>query len=534
MCPVTGIAVILALIETAKTSNTLHIALTLLASVLQRNPQRVQQMKACKGHELLSLYLQRKMSLFDVQCLDILFKIAVSEDPLKLKNSQTTSPFAEALPLSSSLEANTAEFLDNISPMGNHGSVHDFSTNGITSHNFDRVANTTAASLISSAISDADIVEYVLLDWTLWVIAPISIQLQILNFFENLITVYTYKDHNLTVLRERNIVHHVLAALRRDDVEMLVLEKFVILLSVILQHEFLDSELESVATFVLTTFDPPEVMKPFQITREEKSKHLTMRNILLETLVDLQVTIYSDELLEKWHEIVSSKLIKYFLDEAVHPTSMIWIITHLGLCLTSSPGFPIKFESSGGYQALSRVLPRFYDFLDIYYTLFCLIFGKPIYPRLPEVGIMDFEALMLSNEEFGDLKFAGLLDSIIAMVKVVFDQIKVQPNLALQAAAVSQASAVDLAEENIDIIEVKIGEEAVRHTTHTAALHGWEASATNATSVLRFMANFAKMSPSFSIICDRTGFLESCVDLYFSVVRYVDVFLYYIVLSRLV
>ena len=60
-------------------------------------------------------------------------------------------------------------------------------------------------------------------------------------------------------------------------------------------------------------------------------KHIIVRNTLLETLIDLQVAIHSEELFKQWHKIVSSKLITYFLDEAVHLTSMRWVMTLLGV-----------------------------------------------------------------------------------------------------------------------------------------------------------------------------------------------------------
>ncbi|KAL2934544.1 Protein SPIRRIG [Bienertia sinuspersici] len=518
--PVTEISVILALIERAETSNTLHIALTLFASILHQNPRSVQQMKACKGYELISLFLCRKMSWIDIRCLEILFKISVSEDPLKFKDNKTSFSSEKDISQASVREINPAEFHDELSSAEYHYS-HDFSANGDTfNHDSEHAGNTaTEASLISGPVSDADIVEHVLLNWTLWVTAPVSIQLEIVNFFENLISVYKYKDHNLNVLRERNIVYHLLAALHRDDVEVVVLEKFVIILTVILQHKSLESELKSVTTFVLTTFDPPEVVKPLQVIKEEISKRVTLRNFLLESLIDLQVTISSEELLEQWHKVVSSKLITFFLDDAVHPTSMIWIITLLGFCLTSSPVFSLKFENSGGYRALARVLSSFHESLDIYYIIFCLIFRKPIYPKLPEVTITDFEALMLNNEDLGDLKNVGLLDSVVAMVKSVFDQLRVPPKLTQQAVRISQASAVEHAEENADIVEELGSEEASKHKTDGSSILGLEPSATIAASVLRFMANLAKMSRSFSIICEQTEFLESCVDLYFSIMR---------------
>jgi hypothetical protein len=112
-----------------------------------------------------------------------------------------------------------------------------------------------------------------------------------------------------------------------------------------------------------------------------------VRNMLLEMLIDLQMTIRADDVLDTWHKIVSSKLITFLLDEAVHPTSMRWVMTLLGVCLAPSPTFAARFKSSGGFQALVHVLPSFYDCPEIYYVLFSIIFGRPVYPRQPEVSL---------------------------------------------------------------------------------------------------------------------------------------------------
>jgi hypothetical protein len=311
--------------------------------------------------------------------------------------------------------------------------------------------------------------------------------------------------------------------LQRGDVEVPVLEKLVVLLGVILEDGFLSSELEHVVRFVIMTFDPPEMSASrHQITRELMGKHVIVRNMLLEMLIDLQMTIKSEELLEQWHRIVSSKLITYFLDESVHPTSMRWVMTFLGVCLVSSPTFSLKFRVSGGYQGLVRVLPSFYDSPDIYYILFCLIFGKPVYPRLPEVRMLDFHALMPSDGKYSELKYIELTDAVIAMAKSTFDRLYMQSMIAYQAGNLSQVGAglvAELVEGSMDTTGELQGE-ALMHKTYAARLMGGEASApAAATSVLRFMVDLAKMCPPFSAVCRRSEFLESCVGLYFSCVR---------------
>ncbi|KAK9040930.1 hypothetical protein V6N11_016064 [Hibiscus sabdariffa] len=522
--PIGGMSVILALVEASETRDMLHMALSFLACSLHHNPQNVRDMQTYRGYHLLALFLRRMMSLFDMQCLEIFFQIAACEasfsEPHKLERIQTSISPTTTTHETGFEELNFSRFHYETSSVGSLVDMDGFSA---SKHSFSHIselenANTPVETSNCIVLSNADMVEHVLLDWTLWVTAPVSIQIALLNFLEHLVSMHWYRNHNLTVLRRINLVQHLLVTLQRGDVEVPVLEKLVVLLGVILEDGFLASELENVVRFVIMTFDPPELKPQHQIMRESMGKHVIVRNMLLEMLIDLQVTIKTEEMLEQWHKIVSSKLITYFLDEAVHPTSMRWIMTLLGVCLASSPTFALKFRTSGGYQGLKCMLPSFYDSPDIYYILFCLIFGKPVYPRLPEVRMLDFHALMPSDGGHLELKFVELLESIIAMAKSTFDRLSMQSILALQTGNISQLVA-ELVEENVDITGELQGE-ALMHKTYAARLMGGEASApAAATSVLRFMVDLAKMCPPFSAVCRQPEFLESCVDLYFSCVR---------------
>lgn len=526
--PIGGMELVLALIEAAETRDMLHMALTLLACALHQNHQNLKDMQTYRGYHLLALFLRRRMSLFDMQSLEIFFQIAACEasfsEPKKLEITQTNlSPAAS--PQEASLEDNfLSKFHDENSSAGSHGDMDDFSVPKDSFSHISELENTDIAAETSNCIvlSNADMVEHVLLDWTLWVTASVSIQIALLGFLENLVSMHWYRNHNLTILRRINLVQHLLVTLQRGDVEVPVLEKLVVLLGVILEDGFLSSELENVVRFVIMTFDPPGLTPQRPIMRESMGKHVIVRNMLLEMLIDLQVTIKSEELLEQWHKVVSSKLITYFLDEAVHPTSMRWVMTLLGVCITSSPTFALKFRTGGGYQGLVRVLPSFYDSPDIYYILFCLMFGKPVYPRLPEVRMLDFHALMPNDGNYTELKFVELLDSVVAMAKTTFDRVSMQSMLAHQTGNLSQAGAslvAELVEGNSDMAGELQGE-ALVHKTYAARLMGGEASApAAATSVLRFMVDLAKMCPPFTAVCRRPEFLESCIDLYFSCAR---------------
>ncbi|XP_024932828.3 protein SPIRRIG isoform X2 [Ziziphus jujuba] len=525
ICPVGGMAVVLALVEAAETRDMLHMALTLLACALHQNPQNVRDMQTYRGYHLLALFLRRRMSLFDMQSLEIFFQIAACEASFSEPKKLGYSNLSPATTMQdNSFEDLNFKFRDEFSSVGSHGDMDDFSGHKDSFSHISELDHVDMSVETSNCIvlSNPDMVEHVLLDWTLWVTAAVSIQIALLGFLEHLVSMHWYRNHNLTVLRRIDLVQHLLVTLQRGDVEVPVLEKLVVLLGVILEDGFLSSELEQVVRFVVMTFDPPDLTSRRPIMRESMGKHVIVRNMLLEMLIDLQVTIKAEELLEQWHKIVSSKLITYFLDEAVHPTSMRWIMTLLGVCLTSSPTFALKFRSSGGYQGLARVLPSFFDSPDIYYILFCLIFGKPVYPRLPEVRMLDFHALMPSDGSNVELMFVELLESVIAMAKSTFERLSMQWMLAHQTGNLSQVGAglvAELVEGNADMTGELQGE-ALMHKTYAARLMGGEASApAAATSVLRFMVDLAKMCPPFSAVCKRAEFLESCIDLYFSCVR---------------
>ncbi|EFH49086.1 hypothetical protein ARALYDRAFT_490292 [Arabidopsis lyrata subsp. lyrata] len=524
--PVGGMAVVLALVEAAESRDMLHMALSLLACALHQNSQNVKDMETYRGYHLLALFLRPKMTLFDMQCLEIFFQISACEaffsEPKKLESGQSTISMSptEIIPENNYEDPSLSKFQYETSSVGSHGDMDDFSgPKDSFSHLSELEMGDSVETSNCIVLSDADMVEHVLLDWTLWVTAPVSIQIALLGFLENLISMLWYRSHNLTILRQINLVKHLLVTLQRGDVEVLVLEKLVILLGCILEDMFLTSELEDVVRFVIMTFNPPEIKSRNSSMRESMGKHVIVRNLVLEMLIDLQVTIKAEELLEQWHKIVSSKLITYFLDGAVHPSSMRWIMTLLGVCLTSSPNFSLKFFASGGYQGLIRVLQSFYDSPDIYYILFCLIFGKPVYPRLPEVRMLDFHALMPDDGSHVELKFVDLLDSVVAMAKSTFDRLIMQSMLAHQSGNLSQVSA-SLVEGNTDMTGELQGE-ALMHKTYAARLMGGEASApATATSVIRFMVDLAKMCPQFSAACRSTEFLQKCADLYFSCVRF--------------
>ncbi|KAE8729878.1 hypothetical protein F3Y22_tig00003096pilonHSYRG00052 [Hibiscus syriacus] len=277
-----GMSVILALVEAVETSDMLHMALSFLSCALHHNPQNIKDMQTYRGYHLLALFLRQRMPSFDMQCLEILLQIAACEasfsEPRKLECIQTFASPIETIRETSFEDLNFPKFHDK-TPGGTQFDMDDFSSlKDSFSHTSDpENADMPVETSNCIVLSSVDMVEQVLLDWTLWVTAPVSIQIALLNFLEQLAS-HRYRNHNLTVLRKINLVRHLLVTLQRGDVEVPVLEKLVAILGVILKEGFLASELEYVVKFVIMSFDPPEAehavnsclphWKKFQIAAE--------------------------------------------------------------------------------------------------------------------------------------------------------------------------------------------------------------------------------------------------------------------------
>ncbi|KAH7423408.1 hypothetical protein KP509_12G054200 [Ceratopteris richardii] len=527
-----GIAVVLALIEASESKEMLHFALALLTSVLRWSPHNVHDMSATRGYHLLALFLRHRMCFLEMQELDMLFQIAGCEafmvSPTKISGSEVIQ---NSSGLSSGIISPSDSFESSLglkitregpSSLGSQiDSVDLFQQDSISCMSDIEPTDFSTEVCNSLVLANPEMMEYVLLDWTLWVAAPVTVQLALLGFIERLVSMHRYRNHNLTMLRRVNIVQHLLVTLQRGDVEVPVLEKLVVLLGIILEDGFLTSELKSVVDFVVMTFEPPEVLERTAIPRETWGVQVIVRNMLLEMLIDLQVTISSEEVLELWHKIVSSKLITFLLDEAVHPTSMRWVMILLGVCLSSSTTFASKFRSSGGFSGLVQVLPSFFDCPEVYYILFCLMFGKSVYPRQPEVRLLDFHALIPDDGGSGELIFIDFLEAIIAMSKAAFDRLILRlQSIEEMEDQVQAGYSIDEVFRGLADSTEQLQGEALLHKTYAARLLGGEVAAPGViTSIIRYMVDLSKMCKPFSAAMRRQEILEGCVDFYFSCVR---------------
>ena len=77
-----------------------------------------------------------------------------------------------------------------------------------------------------------------------------------------------------------------------------------------------------------------------------------------------------------------------------------------------------------------------------------------MYPRLPEVRMLDFHALMPSDGSNVQLKFLELLDSVIAMAKSTFNKLSAQTMLAYGSRNLNQGGGglvADLVERNAKV-----------------------------------------------------------------------------------
>ncbi|KAJ7550147.1 hypothetical protein O6H91_07G085500 [Diphasiastrum complanatum] len=524
-----GITIVLALLEAAQTREMLHLALLLLVHVLNRHPRNAYDMLACGGYHLLAIFLYHHMELLALQDLELLFQLAACEasfplSQVKSKPAACDVAVAEMVTEKPDTLVPSVNSDDQTSSVGSEPDTLDIYNHENTSSCLSDTGGTELNEEYSNCVVlvNSYMMEHVLLDWSLWGSATVAIQLAVFNFIERLVGFHQYRSHNLKVLRQVNIVQHLLATLQRRDLEIPVIEKIVVLLGILLEDGFSCSELKYVADFVVVTFDPPEIVNgDSPIPRESMGLQLVTRNILLEMLVNLQMTISSDAL-ERWHKTVSSQVVTFLIDEAVHPTSIRWVVTLLGVCLSSSKTFAANFHDSGGYRALVQVLPGFYDAPELYYILFSLIFGKSVYPRQHEVRLLDFYELMPKNGSIKEIFFPELLDCVLAMSKAAFDKMSLQSELAHQTGnhLCYGESLLEKWKRADEAMMEDLQGEALLHNSYGERLMSGDAAAPSLlTSILHFMVDLAKLYHPFATACWRQGFLQSCVDLYFCIAR---------------
>lgn len=309
MRKVGGVAVVLAMVEAAESWEMLHLALSLLHSVLKYNPRNARDMQKCHGYHLLALFLHHRMNYFtvDKRCLDLLFEIAscqaaVSVKPLSgVENpaylqrmmsiqepvrqiSGVPDSITKLVHMDSGMDSgfdvssNPSKFDDQVS---SYDSIFD------TAESFGIPESSTGPGISDIGVVDAsigdvddcrilsnpDIMVHVFLDWTLWSSpkCPLATQLAVMAFIGRLVSTKRYRKHNMTVLRRLNLMHHLLELLQRD-VETPVFEAAVEILKLILQDGFVSSELQVVSDFVVMTFDPSTLVEGTPIVSREHSK----------------------------------------------------------------------------------------------------------------------------------------------------------------------------------------------------------------------------------------------------------------------
>jgi hypothetical protein len=287
MRKVGGVTAVLAMVEAAESREMLHFALSLLQCVLKYNARNARDMQKCHGYHLLGLFLHHRISFFDRHCLELLFQITicqgagsvkvlpVSEKPSYLQKTlslqepvRQISGVPEAVSKLVSMNSDLDSGFDvssNPSKFDDQGSSYGSIVDTVDSFGQDSSIGAGVSDLgVDTNVEDIDCVllanpemmEHVLLDWTLWVIAPISIQLAIVGFIGRLVAEQRYHKHNMTILRRLNTMQHLLVTLQRGDVETEVLEAVVDVVALMLKDGFLSAELQLVADFVLMTFDP--------------------------------------------------------------------------------------------------------------------------------------------------------------------------------------------------------------------------------------------------------------------------------------
>ncbi|CAI5942605.1 unnamed protein product, partial [Closterium sp. NIES-65] len=429
-----GMSVLLALLDMADTSERLHLALSLLTSCLRENPRNQEEMRRLRGHHMLAIFLHQRMPLVTPASFSLLLSLAA---PATHKPS---SLLLAADPSAVAVTAVCAAF--------------------------------EAAEASEVVLCSPGLVVHVLLDWTIWSIAPLQLQHELLDFLHLVVTRSRFRRHNVAFLRRLDVVPRLLLALQHTELDPEVIRKLVGVLGGVLGAGFLPAETKQVSDFVLMTFKggaaagaggmaaagaaagaggavvaggagevslrrsssssgnagsgaPPVTCNSGSFAaREPYGRHVATRNALLEMLIQLQLRLGltpTDERLDLWQRAVATKITTLLLDPHLHESSLKRVLILLADSLRSPTQFATRFRQAGGFYSLSRVLASYHGEPDIFLVLFTALFGadpKPALTDRDDVRLLDLHALLPLKASPGeDLLFPELLDSVLAMLR---------------------------------------------------------------------------------------------------------------------
>jgi hypothetical protein len=475
-----GVSLLLALIQTAQTPQTLRLALSLLVSSLRHNPKNAHDMARLRGYHLLAVFLRQHIDMVGHSELDLLLQLAGTDGSTGL--ASRGQPF---------------------------GGVDD-----------------QGGAMHTVVLTDAPLVEDVLLDWTVWVAAPVPLQLAVLDFLESLAGHSAFREHNLAALRRMDAFQHLLVTLQRGDVTEPVLQKAVRLLGLFIVDGKHPGELKAIADFVVSTFRQGQAIEgveygeprkpstplfvPGRAGRESDGYEVLVRNMVLDKLLELQVRLRGEEELEVWGKIVGSRVVTFLLDEDVHPSTLCLVLTMLAVSISTNPVSAAKFRASGGFQSITHVLPSFFDEPEVHGILLKLVLGRPVYPRQPAMGLEDFYALMPTGDAQDPVRFPELLEIIGSLFKAAFDAHDPHP-----IAPSGESSNHKLVAPGV---ENAVSDGAVDYSPRVTDSRGSTAEEL-ATGLMQCLVKLAQRSPNLSQACRRQEFLEGYVELFFSCVR---------------
>ncbi|CAI5463376.1 unnamed protein product, partial [Closterium sp. Yama58-4] len=413
-----GMAVLLALLDMADTSERLHLALSLLTSCLRENPRNQEEMRRLRGHHMLAIFLHQRMPLVTPASFSLLLSLAA---PATHKPS---SLLLAADPSAVAVTAVSAAF--------------------------------EAAEASEVVLCSPGLVVHVLLDWTIWSIAPLQLQHELLDFLHLVVTCSRFRRHNVAFLRRLDVVPRLLLALQHTELDPEVVRKLVGVLGGVLGAGFLPAETKQVSDFVLMTFKGGAAAgaggmaaaggaggggggggsgsrrgRGDVFTEEQQQQRqrgirgtTTTRNALLEMLIQLQLRLGltpTDERLDLWQRAVATKITTLLLDPHLHESSLKRVLILLADSLRSPTQFAVRFRQAGGFYSLSRVLASYHSEPDIFLVLFTALFGadpKPALTDRDDVRLLDLHALLPLKASPGeDLLFPELLDSVLAMLR---------------------------------------------------------------------------------------------------------------------
>ena len=262
-------------------------------------------------------------------------------------------------------------------------------------------ASSTDPSVTVPVVSNPLAFRHLIGNYDVWKNTPVSLQLRLFSYLQAGLMNNPQADFNVYQFRRLNLLPRLLLMLQDDTLDGAVLEPIVHIICGIASQDLTEEDLHHMSTFLVTTLDreaeTPHAPPPTpSLNRKTRSKRLRsfsgmkkgnnggrdggrlvkVRDLILRVIFDLFCAANDYKMFFK---IITPNWLFFFIDANISPSSLLIAMKMLVALLQAGRGsFANRFRQLEGFILLEKLLPQYYAETELYYTLFCLLLGKPV------------------------------------------------------------------------------------------------------------------------------------------------------------